>query len=270
MELVVWHSTTCTQRAVRRCVRHLGTSPSNATGTTHTLHPTQLVIATGMSGIPNIPNYPGADRFTGEQHHSSKQSRRRSPGAASVRSIGWLEQLRARHRRRFVRARCADGDHGPAQLDAYRAVRKPDDLRDGQCSIPKHAVAAGVTTEKADLLFASIPIPDHGGVPEAGPPTRSAKVDAAFYERLERAGFLLDFGDDQSGLFMKYLRRGSGYYIDVGACELVADGSIKLAHGGVAEIRERSVVLTDGTELPADLIVVRDRLRLDERLGRPP
>ena len=54
---------------------------------------------------------------------------------------------------------------------------------------------------------------------------------------------------------MKYLRRGSGYYIDVGACELVADGSIKLAHGDVAEIRERSVVLGDGTELPADLIV---------------
>jgi hypothetical protein len=32
---------------------------------------------------------------------------------------------------------------------------------------------------------------------------------------------MLDFGEDGSGLFMKYLRRGSGYYIDVGACELV-------------------------------------------------
>ena len=29
---------------------------------------------------------------------------------------------------------------------------------------------------------------------------------------------MLDWGDDESGLFMKYLRRGSGYYIDVGAC----------------------------------------------------
>ena len=34
---------------------------------------------------------------------------------------------------------------------------------------------------------------------------------------------MLDFGDDDSGLFMKYLRRGSGYYIDVGASELVAE-----------------------------------------------
>jgi putative flavoprotein involved in K+ transport len=54
---------------------------------------------------------------------------------------------------------------------------------------------------------------------------------------------------------MKYLRRGSGYYIDVGASELVANGDIKLAHGTVKEITEDAVVLSDGTELPADLVV---------------
>ena len=42
-----------------------------------------------------------------------------------------------------------------------------------------------------------------------------------------------DWGEDGSGLFMKYLRRGSGYYIDVGAADLVADGSVKLASGQV-------------------------------------
>ena len=81
------------------------------------------------------------------------------------------------------------------------------------------------------------------------------KRDADLYARLTKAGFQLDFGDDESGLFMKYLRRGSGYYIDVGACELVANGSIKLKAGNIAKIKENSVVLTDGTELEADLIV---------------
>ncbi len=57
--------------------------------------------------------------------------------------------------------------------------------------------------------------------------------DKKFYDRLADAGFELDWGADGSGLFMKYLRRGSGYYIDVGACDLVADG----------------------TELPADVVV---------------
>ena len=68
------------------------------------------------------------------------------------------------------------------------------------------------------------------------------KRDADLYMRLTSAGFLLDFGDDESGLFMKYLRRGSGYYIDVGACELVANGSIKLKSGNIEKIKENSVV----------------------------
>ena len=81
------------------------------------------------------------------------------------------------------------------------------------------AVKAGITTDVADLLFASIPyrimhtfdIPVYQEI---------ARRDADLYKRLAQAGFLLDFGDDNSGLFMKYLRRGSGYYIDVGASQL--------------------------------------------------
>ena len=53
-----------------------------------------------------------------------------------------------------------------------------------------------------------------------------------------------------------YLRRGSGYYIDVGASELIANGSVALRSPvGVESIGERSVRLSDGSELPADLIV---------------
>jgi putative flavoprotein involved in K+ transport len=54
---------------------------------------------------------------------------------------------------------------------------------------------------------------------------------------------------------MKYLRRGSGYYIDVGAAELVADGEVRLAKGRVSHLTEDAVVLEDGTGLPADLVV---------------
>ena len=117
------------------------------------------------------------------------------------------------------------------------------------------AVKAGITTDIADLLFASIP---YRIMPAFHIPVyrEIARRDADLYERLTRAGFLLDFGDDGSGLFMKYLRRGSGYYIDVGASDLIADGRIKLHSGvNIEEIHEDSVVLTDGTVLPADLIV---------------
>ena len=116
------------------------------------------------------------------------------------------------------------------------------------------AVANGIDVNKADLIFASLP---YGVLPAVmGPQAEETKTrDADFYARLEAAGFKLDFGADDTGLFLKYLRRGSGYYIDVGASELVADGKIKLAHGQVTEFTASGVTLDDGTELPADLVV---------------
>ncbi len=54
---------------------------------------------------------------------------------------------------------------------------------------------------------------------------------------------------------MKYLRRGSGYYIDVGAADLVAEQKINLVHGPVSHLIEDSVVMKDGAKLRADLVV---------------
>jgi putative flavoprotein involved in K+ transport len=52
------------------------------------------------------------------------------------------------------------------------------------------------------------------------------------------------------------MRRASGCSIDVGASDLVADGEIKVRSGiVVAAVRPRSVVLSDGTELPANAII---------------
>ena len=118
----------------------------------------------------------------------------------------------------------------------------------------QEAVDAGVDTRTADLIFASLP---YRIMHRFQKPTYDLirAEDAEFYARLEAAGFELDFGDDDSGLFMKYLRRGSGYYIDVGASELVANGSIRLVHGQVSEVVEDGVVLDDGTHLPADVLV---------------
>ena len=84
------------------------------------------------------------------------------------------------------------------------------------------ALANGITTDIADLTVASLP--------HRVAPRRAAKVyeeilrrDRDLYERLDKVGFLYDFGEDGSGIHAKYVRRGSGYYIDVGACELVAE-----------------------------------------------
>jgi len=118
------------------------------------------------------------------------------------------------------------------------------------------AVANGIDHHKADLIFASVPYKIMHGfhIPVY---EEMAKRDKELYDGLEKAGFMLDFGEDGSGLFMKYLRRGSGYYIDVGASDMIVDGRIKLKSGvAVKGLTESSIQFDDGSELAADVIVM--------------
>merc|ERR1711881_782249 len=88
--------------------------------------------------------------------------------------------------------------------------------------------AKTMDTNTADLTFSGIPF----------------KILAG----LEKAGFQLDFGEDESGLFCKYLRRGSGYYIDVGACESIANGDIKMKpRVTISKMHKNSVEFCAGT-----------------------
>ncbi|WP_029057832.1 NAD(P)/FAD-dependent oxidoreductase [Stappia stellulata] len=215
------------------------------------LRPKELVLATGMSGKANVPDFPGMDRFKGDQHHSSKHP---GPDAYRGKKAVVIGSNNSAH------DICAalwehDCDVTMVQRSSTHIV-KSDTLMDVGLGglYSEQAVANGVTTQKADMIFASLPyrIMHEFQIPLY---EEMKKRDADFYEGLEKAGFQLDWGADGSGLFMKYLRRGSGYYIDVGASQLIIDGEVKLKAGQVSEITETGVKLDDGTELPADLIV---------------
>jgi putative flavoprotein involved in K+ transport len=216
------------------------------------LRPKQLVLATGMSGVPNVPQFPGAEQFQGVQHHSSKH-----PGGAAFRGKRCVV-IGSNNSAHDI---CADLWENGADVTMVQRtsthIARSETLMELALGglYSEEALANGITTDTADLIFASIPykIMHEFQIPVY---QEMARRDAEFYQQLEAAGFMLDWGDDGSGLFMKYLRRGSGYYIDVGASQLIIDGKIKLKSGhGVERITENAVVLTDGTELPADLIV---------------
>ncbi|MER8441153.1 NAD(P)/FAD-dependent oxidoreductase [Mesorhizobium sp. M1312] len=217
-----------------------------------TLKPRQLVLATGMSGRPNIPKFKGMENFKGDQHHSANHP---GPDSYVGKKVVVIGSNNSAHD--ICAALWEAGVDVTMVQRSTTHIVKSDTLMDiGLAALySEQAVQNGMTTAKADLIFASLPykILHEFQIPLY---EQMKKRDAAFYEGLEKAGFMLDWGDDGSGLFMKYLRRGSGYYIDIGASQLIIDGAIKLKSGvDVTEIKEHSVLLSDGTELPADVIV---------------
>jgi putative flavoprotein involved in K+ transport len=251
MELNYWHSTSC-KKASYNEKRGEWEVTVEREGREVTLRPKELVIALGVSGYPNLPTIEGADSFEGDQFHSSK-----FPGAENYRGKKAVV-LGSNNSAHDICAALWEEDVDVTMIQRSSTHIAPSEslmelALGGLYS--EQAVKSGIDHHKADLIFASVPykIMHSFHIPVY---EEMKKRDADLYARLERAGFMLDFGADGSGLFMKYLRRGSGYYIDVGASELVADGRVKLKSGvNIVKINPKGVVLSDGTELEADLIV---------------
>ncbi len=257
MELNYWSSTDCRSAEFDESTGEwtVTVERQHEDGKTETvvLKPKQLVLATGMSGRPNIPEIEGADSFEGEIHHSSQHG---DSAAYAGKKVVVLGSNNSAHD--ICAALWENGADVTMIQRSSTHIARSDTLMELALGdlYSERALDSGVTTEMADLIFASIPyrIMHTFQIPVY---EEMERQDKEFYDKLEAAGFMLDWGDDGSGLFMKYLRRGSGYYIDVGACDLIIDGSIKLASGvNIERINANSVTLTDGRELEADLIVL--------------
>jgi putative flavoprotein involved in K+ transport len=250
MEVNYWGSTTC-RNATWDDAQKEWTVTVDRAGEEVVLRPKQLVFALGVSGKPSIPSLPGQDVFRGEQHHSSRHP---GPDAYKDKRVVVIGSNNSAFD--ICGALWEVGADVTMVQRSSTHIVKSDSLMDiGLGDLySERALAAGVTTFKGDTIFASLPyrIMHRFQIPLY---EKMAERDKDFYQRLEASGFLHDWGADGSGLFMKYLRRGSGYYIDVGVGDLVADGKIPVRHGQVTALTETGVQLDDGEELPADLVV---------------
>lgn len=249
MELVYWSSTECKSAKFDAEKGVWEVKLERAGGDQISLFPKELVLATGMSGVPEVPSFPGAESFLGIQVHSSQHKDGEAWAGKHCVIVGSNNSAHD--------IACDLWERGAAQVtmlqrSSTHVIRTEPFM--SEC-VSLYSEDSVYSTESTDLLFASLP---YKLLPRFQIPiySRIAEKDADFYESLKRVGFLLDFGDDGSGLFLKYLRRGSGYYINVGASELVIRGEIKLKSGvTVMRVKERSVELSDGSEIEADLIV---------------
>ena len=213
------------------------------------LHPKHVILSTGAAGEPNIPEIAGASDFQGEIYHSS---RHQSGGA-------W------NGRKAVVVGACNSG-HDIAQ-DLYESGAEVTLVQRSSTYImsQKYGIPiifgglffeGGLPTQYADLLSSAYPWPvveDFG----VGQTAAIAELDKELLDRLEAVGFKLNYGPNNGGLMPYALRNGGGYYINVGASELIADGKIAIAQGsGVAKFTPTGIELDDGRTIEADLVVL--------------
>jgi putative flavoprotein involved in K+ transport len=251
MELNYWSSTEC-KRASYDDSKREWTVEVVRHGKPMILRPRQLVLATGGSGFPKMPSVPGMDTFKGDLHHSSQH-----PGPEGYKGKKAVVIGCTSSGHDICAALWEEGAEVTMVQRGSAMVGRAGTLMELTLA-PLYSEAAlknGITTDRADLIVASLPY-------KVLPSLQTAAVeelkrrDAEFYARLEKVGFKLDFGEDGTGIYLKALRTGGGYYIDTGASDLLIDGRIKLKSGvGVERIEEHSIVFSDGSELPADLIV---------------
>lgn len=208
-----------------------------------------LVLATGsVSGVPNIPALPGLDSFAGEIIHSSQ----------------FKSGLPYQGKRAIVIG-TGNSAHDIAQeLYCTHAERVTMVQRSPTCVVsltPSAAMIYGIYSEErsaddTDLVMAALPYPlfieSMRWIT-----TKTCELDKELLTNLQKAGFETDFEPDGTGFYMRYFRRGGGYYINVGCSELIADRKIDLVQArDLVNWISRGLLLRDGNTIDADLVVL--------------
>jgi len=258
MELNFWTGTEFESGSYDEADGHWNVVLRRTDGSTRTMRPRHLVMATGVSGIPNLPEIPTLKNFAGKVVHSSQYDDGENWEGKRALVIG-----------------TGNSGHDIAQ-DLHSSGAEVTLVQRSSTLITNIEPSAQLaysaynegTLEDNDLIATSMPLTlarrSHVMLTE-----QSRQIDKPLLDGLERIGFKLDFGDGGTGWQFKYLTRGGGYYFNVGCSDLVVSGAIKLAQfSDIDGFVTDGARLKNGETLAADLIVLATGYRPQEYLVR--
>ncbi|WOH67037.1 NAD(P)/FAD-dependent oxidoreductase [Bradyrhizobium sp. BWA-3-5] len=229
-----------------------------AGGNKRVMHPRHVVLATGVSGIPNVPDIPGLKEFAGEVMHSSQYDD----------GENWKGK-------RAIVIGTGNSGHDIAQ-DLHSSGAEVTLFQRSSTLVVSIEPSAQLvyapynegTLEDNDLIAVSMPLKlarrSHALTGE-----KSKALDKELLEGLERVGFKLDYGEDNTGWQFKYLTRGGGYYFNVGCSDLIIKGAIALKQfSDLDTFTANGARMKDGKTIKADLVVLATGYRRQEELVR--
>jgi len=258
MELNFWTGTEFEGGAYDEKQERWTVTLRKADGSTRQMHPRHLVMATGVSGIPNLPDIPGLNDFTGTVLHSSQYTD----------GEDWRD-------RRAMVIGTGNSGHDIAQ-DLHSSGAEVTLVQRSSTLIVSIEPSAQLvytpynegTLDDNDLIATSMPLPlarkSHQALTEL-----SKDLDKDLLDGLQRRGFKLDYGEDGTGWQFKYLTRGGGYYFNVGCSDLIVRGEIGLTQfSDIDGFVAGGARTKSGETIAADLIVLATGYKRQEELVR--
>lgn len=227
-------------------------------GRERVLCPRHLIFATGVSSIPFTPDLPGLKDFAGTVRHSGSfaDAGKWSGRKALVLGTGTsghdvAQELQA---------------HGADVTLIQRSKTYVVSLKEAQSVYAIYS--EGIPFEDCDLLATSFPYPALQRSYQLST-ARGREVDKALLDALAAKGFKLHYGEDETGFQMMYLRRGGGYYFNVGCSELIIGGKVKLMQfADIDRFVAQGALMRDGSIVPAELLVLATGYKNQQEAAR--
>jgi cation diffusion facilitator CzcD-associated flavoprotein CzcO len=258
MELNYWTSTELSGAVYDDRQARWSVTLRRADGSTRKMHPRHVVLATGVSGIPNMPEIATLRDFAGTVQHSSQYDD----------GENWRGK-------RAIVIGTGNSGHDIAQ-DLYSSGAEVTLVQRSPTLVTNIEPSAQLayetynegTLDDNDLIATSMPLSvakkSHQAITD-----RSKKLDKALLDGLREKGFKLDFGENGTGWQFKYLTRGGGYYFNVGCSDLVISGKIRLTQfSDIERFAADGARMRGGGTIAADLIVLATGYKSQEHLVR--
>ncbi|CAN5184037.1 NAD(P)/FAD-dependent oxidoreductase [soil metagenome] len=217
-------------------------------GTERTMHPKHVIMATGgVGGTPRVPKLKGIDAFEGHVTHSSHFGESSEFAGKKALVVGMGTSA---HDLAFNLY-----NNGADVTMLQRSATSIVQLDTANMAYATYTdgtpLAQADVKAGADYIY-PILVAGLGAYTQA-----TEEIDKDLHEKLRAVGMKLDIGEDDTGWLMKFLRYGGGYYLNVGASDVIIAGGIKLIQASdVDTFVKDGALLTDGTTLDFDVIVL--------------
>ncbi|TBU34305.1 FAD/NAD(P)-binding domain-containing protein [Dichomitus squalens] len=248
LELNVWTSSTVT-KATQDANNEWDVTVERADGSTRVLHVRHLVSAIGLGGNnPFIPKIEGQEEYQGQVLHSTQHNSARDHLGKKVFIVGAATS-----------AHDIAADYAEHGVDVTIYQRDNTYIMTTKRGMP---ILNGNLwwegqwpTDVADRIEASLPTWLTEEIAKRQT-AAIAEADKELLDGLHKIGFRTHLGPDGRGFTAMGRRRGGGYYLDVGASQLLIDGKIKLKNDSqIKRFTKTGFEFEDGSTVDADVVL---------------